>query len=102
MAWLGVPLSNCTSAAPTPRLIAPPICMAASIHPTIVARRVRSQCVVFHASISVDLRSEKDGRTETNVPIRKDGKIKACGTTARDWSRFQCLHIGLSTEATVL
>ena len=101
MAWLGVRLSNCTSAAPTPRLIAPPICMAASIHPTIVARRARSQCVVFHASISVDLRLEKGGRRETNVPIRRDGKIKACGTTARDRSRFQCLHIGLSTAATV-
>jgi len=33
--------------------------------------------------------------------IRKDGKIKACGTTVRDWSRFQCLHIGLSTAVTV-
>ena len=76
--------------------------MAASIHPKIVARRARSQCVVFHASISFDLRLEKDGWRETNVPIRKDGKIKACGTNARDWSRFQCLHIGLSTEATVL
>ena len=101
MAWRDVRLSNCTFAAPTTYLIAPPIYAAASIHPTIVARRARSQCVVFHASISVDLRLEKDGRRETNVPIRKDGKIKACGTTARDRSRFHCLHIGLSTAATV-
>ena len=97
MAWHDVRLSNCTFAAPTPYLIAPPIYAAASIHLTIVARRARSQCVVLHASISVDLRSERDGRRETNVPIGSDGKIKACGTTARDWSRFQCLHIGLST-----
>ena len=76
--------------------------MAASIHPKIVARRARSQCVVLLASISGDLRLEKIDRKETKVPIRKDGKIKACGTNARDWSRFQCLHIGLSTEATVL
>ena len=101
MAWRDVRLSNCTSAAPTPRLIAPPICMAAAIHPTIVARRARSQCIVLLASISVDLRFEKDDRREPKVTIGSDGKIKACGTTARDWSRFQCLHIGLSTATTV-
>ena len=101
MAWRDVRLSNCTFAAPTPYLIAPPLYAAASIHLTIVARRARSQYVVSHALISVDLRLEKDGRRETKVLIRKDGKIKACGTTARDRSRFQCLHIGLSTATTV-
>ena len=101
MAGREVGLSNCTFAAPTPYLIAPSVCVAASIHLTIVARRARSQCVVLHASISVDLRSERDGRRETNVPIGSDGKIKACGTTARDWPQFQCLHIGLSTATTV-
>ena len=100
-AWHDVRLSNCTFAAPTPHLIAPPIYAAASIHLTIVARRARSQCVVLHASISVDLRLEKDGRRETNVPIRKDGKIKACGTACSHRPQFQCLHIGLSTAATV-
>lgn len=75
--------------------------MAASIHPTIVARRARSQRIVLLAAISVDLRFEKDDRRETKVPIRRDGKIKACGTTPRDWSRFQCLHIGLSTVEAV-
>ena len=101
MAWRDVRLPNCTFAAPTPNLIVPSICVAASIHPTIVARRAGSQCVVLLASISGDLRLEKSDRKETKVPIRKDGKIKACGTTARDWSRFHCLHIGLSTAATV-
>ena len=100
-AWHDVRLSNCTFAVPTPHLIALPICVAPSIHLTIVARRARSQCVVLLALISVDRRSEKDDRRETKVPIREDGKIKACGTTARDWSRFHCLHIGLSTAATV-
>ena len=75
--------------------------MAASIHPTIVARRARSQRIVLLAAISVDLRFEKDDRRETKVPIIRDGKIKAGGTTTRDWSRFECLHIGLSTAATV-
>lgn len=101
MAWLGVRLSNCTFAVPIPHLIALPICAAASIHLTIVARRARSQCIALLASFSVDLRLEKDDRRETNVPIRRDGKIKACGTTARDQSRFQCLHIGLSIATTV-
>ena len=72
MAWRDVRLSNCTFAAPTPYLIAPPIYAAALIHPTIVARRARSQRIVLVALISVDLRLEKDGRRETNVPIRKD------------------------------
>jgi hypothetical protein len=76
--------------------------VAPSIHLTIVARRARSQCIALLVLFSVDLRLEKDDRRETNVPIRKDGKIKACGTTACDRSRFQCLHIGLSTAATVL
>ena len=101
MALRGIPLPSCTFSAPNLPLIAPPICAAALIHPTIVARRARSQCIVLLASISVDLRLEKDGRTETNVSIRKDGKIKACGTTARDRPQSQCLHIGLSTAATV-
>ena len=101
MAWRGVRLSNYTFAAPTPYLIAPSIYAAASIHLMIVARHARSQCIVLHASISADLRFEEDDRREPKVPIRRDGKIKACGTTARDWSRFQCLHIGLSTADTV-
>ena len=75
--------------------------MAASIHLTIMALRARSQCIVLLALISVDLRLEKDDQRKTNVLIRKDGKIKACGTTARDRLRFQCLHIGLSTAVTV-
>lgn len=101
MALRDVPLPSCTFSAPNLPLIAPPICAAALIHPTIVARRARSQCIVLLASISVDLRLEKDCRTETNVSIRKDGKIKACGTTAGDRPQFQCLHIGLSTAAAV-
>ena len=101
MALRDIPLPSCTFSAPNLPLIAPPICAAALIHPTIVARRARSQCIVLLASISVDLRFEKDDRRETKVPIRKDGKIKACGTTARDRPQFQCLHIGLSTDATV-
>lgn len=75
--------------------------MAASINPTIVARRARSQRIVLLAAISLGPRFKKDDRRETRAPIRRDGKIKACGTTARDWSRFQCLHIGLSTTDTV-
>jgi ABC-type spermidine/putrescine transport system permease subunit II len=39
MAWRGVRLSNFTFAAPTPHLIAPPICVAVSIHLTIAAHR---------------------------------------------------------------
>ena len=66
-----------------------------------MAHRARSQRIVLLAAIPVDLRFEKDDRRETKVPIRRDGKIKVCGTTARDWSRFHCLHIGLSTAATV-
>ncbi|MDA8250233.1 MAG: hypothetical protein M0Z28_13815 [Rhodospirillales bacterium] len=101
MALRDVRLSNGAFAAQIPQQVAPSICVAVSIHPTIVARRARSQSVVLLASISVDLRFGKDDRREAKVPIRKDGKIKACGTTARDRSRFQCLHIGLSTAATV-
>ncbi len=66
-----------------------------------MAPRARSQCVVLLALISVDRRSEKDDRRETKVPIGSEGKIKACGTTARDRPQFQCLHIGLSTTTTV-
>ena len=101
MAWRDVRLSNCTSAAPTPPLIAPPICGAASIHLTIVARRARSQCIVLIASLSGGLRFEKDDRRETKVPMMRDGKIKACGTACSHRPRFQCLHIGLSTADTV-
>ena len=101
MALRDVPLPSCTFSTPSLPLIAPPICAAALIHPTIVARRARSQCIVLLASISVDLRFKEDDRGELKVPIRRDGKIKACGTTARDRSRFQCLHIGLSTATTV-
>ena len=101
MSWREVRLSNCTPAAPTSQLVALPICVATSIHLTIVALRARSQCIVLLALISVDLRLEKDDQRETNVLIRKDGKIKACGTTARYRPQFQCLHIGLSTAATV-
>ena len=86
MAWRDVRLSNCTFAAPTPYLIAPPIYAAALIHPTIVARRARSQRIVLVALISFGMRLDKDDRRETNVPIRTDGKIKACGTAARDRS----------------
>jgi len=53
------------------------------------------------ALISVDLHLEKDDWRGAKVRIGREGKIKACGTTARDWSRFQCLHIGLSTAVTV-
>ena len=101
MAWRDVQLSNYTFAAPTPHLIALPICVAASIHLTIVVRRARSQCVVLLALISADLRFEEDDRREPKVPIRRDGKIKAGGTACPDRPRFHCLHIGLSTALTV-
>ncbi len=66
-----------------------------------VVRRGRSHLVAPIAAISVDLHLEKDDWRRGKVRIRREGKIKACGTTARDWPRFQCLHIGLSTAATV-
>ena len=53
------------------------------------------------AAISVDLHLEKDDWRRGKVRIRREGKIKACGTTARDRPQFQCLHIELSTAATV-
>ena len=94
MALRDVPLPSCTFSAPSLPLIAPPICAAALIHRTIVARRARSRCIVLLASISVDMRFEKDDQRESKVTIGSDGKIKACGTTARDRLQFQCLHIG--------
>ena len=66
-----------------------------------VVRRGRSHLVAPMAPISVDLRLEKDDWRRGKVQIRREGKIKACGTTARDRPRFQCLHIGLSTTTTV-
>ena len=71
MSWRDVRLSNCTPAAPTSQLTALPICVAPSIHLTIVARRARSRCIALLASFSFDLRFEKDDRRETNVPIRE-------------------------------
>jgi len=67
-----------------------------------VVRRGGSRPVVAIAVISIDLHAEKRHQQGQKVRIRREGKIKACGTTARDRSRIQCLHIGLSTVATVL
>ena len=57
--------------------------------------------VALIAAISIDLHLEKDDWRRDKVRIRREGKIKACGTAARDRLRFQCLDIGLSTAATV-
>ena len=101
MVWSEVRLSNCTSAASILRPIAPSIDVAALVYLTFVLRRGRSHLVAPMAPISVDLRLEKDDWRRGKVRIRREGKIKACGTTARDRLRFQCLHIGLSTAVTV-
>ena len=75
--------------------------MAASPYPTLAVHRWGSHPFAFIATVSVDLRLEKDRWRGDKVRIRREGKIKACGTTARDWSRFHCLHIGLLTADTV-
>jgi hypothetical protein len=101
MALRDVRLPNCAFAAPVLLPIAPSTDVAALVYLTFVVRRGRSHLVAPIAAISVDLHLEKDDWRRGKIRIRKEGKIKACGTTARDWSRFQCLHIGLSTETTV-
>ena len=101
MVWSEVRLSNCTSAASILRPIAPSIDVAALVYLTFVLRRGRSHLVAPMAPISVDLRLEKDDWRRGKVRVRREGKIKVCGPTARDWSRFHCLHIGLSTAAAV-
>jgi hypothetical protein len=54
------------------------------------------------AVISIDLHFEKDRQQAKKARIRREGKIKACGTNVSDRSLFRCLHIGLSTTVTVL
>ena len=66
-----------------------------------VVRRGRSHLVAPIAAISVDLHLEKDDWRRGKVRIRREGKIKACGTACSHRPRFQCLHIGLSTADTV-
>ena len=53
------------------------------------------------AVISTDLHFEKDHQYVQKVRIGNEGKIKARGTTGRACSRFEGLHIGLSTAVTV-
>lgn len=53
------------------------------------------------AVISSDLHFEEDGQRAQKSRIRRERKIKASGTIVHDWSRFQCLHIGLSTVVRV-
>ena len=53
------------------------------------------------AVISAGLHFEKDRQQAKKARIRRQRKIKAGGITAHDWSRFLCLHIGLSTAPTV-